>query len=153
MSEHVLSLECPKDHYDSDGGCLFWCIDDRYWKLRKEFIKQRGIKNIDIVQVAGGAKGFADEASGARGFLLEQLKISIRLHHTKAVILVLHMDCGAYGGSKAFENDHDVEFRHHQEELVKAWRFLKEELPEKDFPGLTVELYIADFNGLNRIMP
>jgi hypothetical protein len=147
ISEKVLPFASSRDDYESDGGCLFWCIDDRYSKLREELIRSRGFKNIDIIQTAGGAKAFVGEGPASdRMFLLGQAKLSLRLHKAKRVILTLHIDCGGYGGSKAFRNDHDAEFRHHEEALVNAYRFLADELP-----GIEIELYIADFDGLSRV--
>lgn len=49
--------------------------------------------------MAGGAKSLASpEHEADREFLLAQVEKSIRLHGTDRVILMLHSDCGAYGG-------------------------------------------------------
>jgi hypothetical protein len=58
-----------------------------------------GVSNSDPIRIAGGAKCLASpEHQHEREFVLEQIRTSIRLHETKLVILVLHSDCGAYGG-------------------------------------------------------
>jgi carbonic anhydrase len=126
-----------------------WCYDDRFYKLLKAFGKQEGFTHIDLVKIAGGAKALAGEASPDRDFVLNQIKTSVRLHGTKRVVLMLHRDCGAYGGSKSFA-DTNVE----KEELVKQLHqvqdFVKKELPDVD--GLVVEIYFGDFDGLYKIV-
>jgi hypothetical protein len=141
--EKVLSLESSKDHYHANA-CIFWCFDDRLWRLRKEFIKKRGFKNVDVVQVAGGAKGLAEEGTPAQRFLLDQAAASVRLHHTDLFIPTLHIDCGAMGGSKAF-GARSVEDEHHRATLEKIDAVLK-----REFPQVAVERYIPDFDGLHR---
>lgn len=145
MTETVLLLESSKDHYTAEA-CILWCFDDRFWKLRKNFIKQRGFDHIDLVESAGGAKALAEDTSVDKDFILNQVGLSIKLHGTALAILVVHIDCGAYGGSASFGNDRDAEYAHHAEELSRAEVSLK-----TSFPDLQVERYIADFDGLHRI--
>jgi hypothetical protein len=145
MSRNILSYESPKEHYRADA-LIFWCFDDRLWKLRKLFIKKRGFKNVDCVQAAGGAKALSEGDSAARQFLLDQVATSIRLHDTKILIPTLHIDCGGFGGSKAFHHDSVAERAHHEERLKQASVLLKEH-----FPHVTVEQYIADFDGLDEV--
>ena len=69
---------------------------------------------------------------------------SIRLHGTDRVILLLHSDCGAYGGlHKIFHDNEALEVAHHRSELQKAHAALKEA-----FPSLFVECYFVDFAGV-----
>ena len=144
MTDKVLSLESPQDHYHANA-CILWCFDDRLWKLRKEFIKKRGFKHVDVVQVAGGAKALAEEGTPAQRFLLDQIAASIRLHGTTLVIPTLHIDCGAMGGSKAF-GPRSAEDEHHRAILDKVDAVLK-----REFPQATVERYIPDFDGLHKV--
>jgi hypothetical protein len=67
----------------------------------------------------------------------------MRLHQTRTVILMLHSDCGAYGGLSAFENDSQREAEHHRQELSRAAQVLKSEIPE-----LLVQTYFVDFEGV-----
>jgi hypothetical protein len=144
MPEPVIKFDSPKDHYTADA-CVVWCFDDRFYKLLKVFGKQENFKNIDLVKVAGGAKALAGTASPDRDFLLGQIKASIRLHGTKRIILMLHRDCGAYGGSKAF-GDAEAERCHYSDQLEMARQFVKNEIPD-----VSVDTYFADFDGLYRI--
>ena len=146
MSKKVVSLECSQGHYVADA-CIFWCLDDRLWKLRKNSIKELGFKNIDCVQVAGPCKDLAGEDRGAREFLLKQIGISIELHGCKRVVLVIHIDCGACGGSKAFK-DIDDEWTHHVWTLARA-----AEVVQNRFPQIPIDKYVADFEGLHHILP
>lgn len=141
--EKILDLQLSKDHYIADV-CVAWCFDDRFTSLMNEFLKQ--FPHSDVVKIAGGAKALAGGASPERDFVLGQIQASIRLHATKEIVLMVHMDCGAYGGSKVFDNDEAKEQAHHTEELVKARDFLAQQIP-----GVPVRCVIADFGGIYRI--
>jgi len=145
MNELIVQFESPKGHYAADA-CVVWCFDDRFYKLLKAFGKHENFQNIDLVKVAGGAKGLAGGESADRDFLLAQIKASIKLHGTKRVILMVHRDCGGYGGSKNFAND-EAEKAHHEDQLKRATAFVAGELP-----GIHVDAYFADFDGLYKIV-
>lgn len=79
-----------------------------------------------------------------RDFVLEQIRKSIRLHGTRRVILMLHSDCGAYGGlAGGFGGDAEVEAEHHEQELQRAAANLKAAIP-----GVEVQGYFVDFDGI-----
>jgi len=145
--EPFVKFESSKEHYTADA-CVVWCFDDRFYKLLKAFGKQEGFGHIDLVKIAGGAKALAGDASPDRDFVLNQIKTSVRLHGTKRVILMLHRDCGAYGGSKSFA-DADVEKEELMAQLHRAQDFVKKELNDVD--GLAVSACFADLDGLYNI--
>jgi hypothetical protein len=58
------------------------------------------------------------------------------------------MDCGGYGGSKAFGDDRKTEWDHHVVELKKAADFVRATFSEIK----TVESLIADFDGIYEII-
>lgn len=138
--EQEIKFESAKEHYIADA-CVAWCFDDRFTPLMGEFLKQ--FPHSDVVKVAGGAKALAGGPSPERDFVLGQIKASIRLHATKKVVLMVHIDCGAYGGSKVFGNDMAQEKPHHEKELAAARAFLNKEIP--DAPASCI---LADFDGL-----
>ena len=142
--EPFVKFESSKEHYTADA-CVVWCFDDRFYKLLKAFGKQEGFGHIDLVKVAGGAKALAGGASPDRDFVLGQIRTSVRLHGTKRVILMLHRDCGAYGGSKSFA-DTEAEKNELMKQLRQAQDDVKKEL--RDVGGLTVDACFADFDGL-----
>jgi carbonic anhydrase len=140
----LVSFISSHEHYTADA-CVVWCFDDRFYKLLKAFGKQEGFGHIDLVKIAGGAKALAADASPERDFLFNQIRTSVRLHGTKRLILMLHRDCGAYGGSKAFA-DADAERDELAKQLHQAQSLVKKELSE-----LSVEVCFADFDGLYRL--
>jgi hypothetical protein len=140
--ERKISFQSSADHYVADA-CIVWCFDDRFSDLLGEFSKT--FKNSDLVKIAGGAKALAGGPTFERDFVLNQIKTSIKLHGTKRIALMLHRDCGAYGGSKSFV-DTDAELNSQKDQLSAAKNFLSSEI--SDIP---VDLYFADFDGLYAI--
>jgi hypothetical protein len=60
------------------------------------------------------------------------------------VILMLHSDCGAYGGLMGgFGGDARAEAEHHHQELRRAAANLSNVIPE-----VTVQAYFVDFEGI-----
>jgi carbonic anhydrase len=140
--ENKIKCRSSAEHYIADA-CVVWCFDDRFSKLLGKFTKK--FKNFDLVKIAGGAKALTGDASPELDFVLSQIKTSVRLHGTKRVAIMLHRDCGAYGGSKSFENP-EAEKTSHAERLASAMRFLTNEIP-----GVPVDIYFADFDGLYKV--
>jgi carbonic anhydrase len=138
----TISFQSPAEHYTATS-CIVWCFDDRFTGLLEAF--SRGLKNFDLVKVAGGAKVLAGDPSSDRDFVLSQIKTSIRLHGTKRVVLMLHRDCGAYGGSKSFV-DAEAEKNYYVAQLAAAKQFVASEIPD-----IQVEICFADFDGLYTI--
>jgi hypothetical protein len=111
--------------------------------LRK-LTKRIGVEFFDPILVAGGAKCLAgDDLERDRQFVLEQVRKSMHLHGTKTVLLMLHSDCGAYGGLAAFENDVTREAENHRNDLHRAIEFMLAQIPE-----LTVRGFFVDFEGV-----
>jgi carbonic anhydrase len=137
--EKIVSYDSPRAHYTA-MTCIVWCLDDRFSGLLGAFSKD--LANFDLVKIAGGAKALAGGASPERDFVLNQIKTSIRLHSTKRIVLMLHRDCGAYGGSKNFA-DEDAEKDYYMSQCATAKEFLAEEISD-----LPIDAYFADFDGL-----
>lgn len=143
---YIFPYETSLDHYTAEAFVVR-CFDDRFWKAFKHFLKSQGIKHIDPESVAGGTKIFSSpEKETDRDFMLRELEKSIRLHHTKKVVLFTHHDCGAYGGFSRFDNDREKELTFHASEHKKAREILRER-----FPDLAVENYFIDDKGALRI--
>lgn len=119
------------DHSERKISLLFNCLD---WRLHPqvENFFQKISGSYDLCITAGSIKGLIDQTS--RNYFLNQIKISNELHDCQEVVLAMHMDCGAYGGSKAFESE-DAEFNHHKEQLRLA-----ESIVKATFPALPVSL-------------
>jgi carbonic anhydrase len=147
-AETVIKFESSKEHYKAEA-CIVWCYDARFADLYNDFILERGFSEskIDAVKGAGGAQALAGEAGMDRDVARSQIAKSIKLHHTERVVLMVHMDCGGYGGSKAFGDDRQTELDHHSAELKKAADFVRSEFPEIK----EIECWIGDFDGIRKI--
>jgi carbonic anhydrase len=138
----ILDTRSSRAHYDADTFIL-WCFDDRFSKVLSEF--QSRFLHDDTVKLAGGMYMLASGTKAEKRLVLDQIKKSIQLHHTKRIGIMGHIDCGMYGGSKKFSG-HRAEVKHHTKELKAARKTIK-----KHFPKLKVNLYLADFDGLYQL--
>jgi len=141
--EKVFHFESPREKYTCDAA-IVWCFDNRFDLGFRKYLKRNGVIFTDPIKVAGGAKCLASpDHEQEREFVLEQIRKSIRLHQTRRVILMVHSDCGAYGGLEAFKHDTAAEASHHRDELHRAADALRQAIP-----GIEVEGYFVDFEGV-----
>ena len=140
----VFHFDAPREKYHCDAA-IIWCFDNRFELGFRKFLKKAGVLNSDPIKVAGGAKCLASpEHETDREFVLEQIRKSMRLHGTDRVILMVHSDCGAYGGlDGGFGGDARLEAEHHNAELQRAAAGLR-----KAIPGINVDAYFVDFEGI-----
>jgi len=140
----VFHFDAPREKYHCDAAIL-WCFDNRFELGFRKFLKRIGVVNSDPIKIAGGAKCMASpDHESDREFVLEQIRKSMRLHGTRRVILMLHSDCGAYGGlAGGFGGDATAEAEHHQHELERAAANLRAAIP-----GVEVQGYFVDFDGI-----
>lgn len=139
----VLNFTSPREDYIADAAVV-WCFDHRFETVFRKLLKRIGVLTGDAIRIAGGAKSLASpEQESARQFVLDQIQKSIRLHKTSTVVLMVHSDCGAYGGLAAFNRDAAKEASHHAAELQHAASFLKEQIP-----GVAIKSYFVDFDGV-----
>lgn len=139
--KQVIKFKSDEEHYKADA-CVVWCFDDRFTGLLGE-LNQFGFKHVDLVKVAGGAKGLADEVDGIR-YLEDQVLKSIRLHNTPLVILMIHKECGAYGDLSSVINVDEFLI----DQLKKAKKNLEASLSLEGFDLIGIKTYFADFDGL-----
>jgi hypothetical protein len=142
--QKVFHFNAPREKYHCDAA-IIWCFDNRFELEFRKFLKRIGVINSDPIKIAGGAKCLASpELETDREFVLEQIRKSMRLHGTKRVVLMLHSDCGAYGGlAGGFGGDARAEAEHHRAELQRAAANLA-----KAIPGVQVQGYFVDFEGI-----
>lgn len=139
----VFHFDAPREKYLCDAA-IVWCFDNRFELGFRKFLKRRGIVNTDPIKIAGGAKSLASpEHESDRDFIVDQIRKSIALHGTGKVILMLHSDCGAYGGLERFNNDTRAEALHHRDQLKLAAANLASRIP-----GIAIESYFVDFEGV-----
>jgi len=140
----VFHFDAPREKYHCDAA-IIWCFDNRFELGFRKFLKRIGVANSDPIKIAGGAKCLASpELETEREFVLGQIRKSIQLHGTRRVILMLHSDCGAYGGlDGGFGGDAAMERELLHEELRRAAENLA-----RAIPGVEVAAYFVDFEGV-----
>ena len=139
----VFQYDSPSGQYVADAAVLC-CFDHRISLAVREFLKQQEIERADMIIVAGGAKTLASPRNDfEQDFILEQVRMSIRLHGTKRVLVMSHSDCATYGGLAHFKGDRDAEAEHHRSELLRA-----RDLLTANFPDIQVEPYFIKFDGV-----
>lgn len=132
--------------YRSDAVAVY-CFDDRFTLVVQKFLKRLKLERVDTIRVAGGARALAaPDGQPEKNFLLDQLRLSRKLHEVGRVILIAHSDCGACGGLARFNHDAAAEADHHRAELARAAAAVRTALPE-----VVVECYFADFAGVWRV--
>ncbi len=117
------------------------CIDYRFWPQALPILKEK-YGDFDLIEIAGSSKNITSPLEEEdRITLLENIGLSIKLHHPHKLILTNHTDCRAYGGSKKFKSQNqEIEF--HEEELKKAKLTIF-----KKFPNLSIETELFTLNG------
>ena len=110
--KRIINIKTSKEHYKG-APCLVWCFDDRFHNLLEKFRdflkKDSGIERVDIIEVAGGAKGLANpDGEYKRQTLLGEIGASVKLHYPPFVGLMVHEDCGAYGKKFPSEKEDHV---------------------------------------------
>ena len=136
-------FDAPRERYICDAAVV-WCFDNRFELGFRKFLQRIGVVYWDAVKIAGGAKCLASpDRESDRDFVLNQIRISMRLHQTRRVILMLHSDCGAYGGLESFASNVTAERDHHCEELRKAAKVVTDAIPD-----ISIEGYFVDFEGV-----
>ena len=142
----VLHFSSPRELYTCDA-VVIWCFDARFEPGFRKLLKRIGVFQADSIRIAGGAKSLVSpKYESNRLFLIDQLHIAMQLHGAKRVVLMVHADCGAYGGLAAFDNDPKKEAENHSVDLQKAAAYIKSAVPE-----LAVEAYFIDFEGVWQI--
>jgi carbonic anhydrase len=139
----IFHFDSPADQYVADAAVLC-CFDYRISTAVRKFLRKQAIERVDMIVVAGGAKTLASPRNDfEQDFILEQVRMSIRLHQTKRVLVMSHSDCATYGGLAHFKGDRAAEAEHHRAELLRAG-----ELLTTNFPGISVEPYFVKFDGI-----
>ena len=139
----IFHFDSPPEPYVADAAVLC-CFDHRISTAVRKFLKKQGIERPDMIVVAGGAKTLASPRNDfERDFILEQVRMSIRLHQATRVLVMSHSDCATYGGLAHFKGDRAAEAVHHRTELLRAG-----ELVTTNFPGISVEPYFLTFDGV-----
>lgn len=122
------------------------CMDFRFHaKLPRLLADHFNVERFDHDSPGGcgGSLSLLDEAT--RQQVLNALELAISLHGVKRLVIVDHVDCGAYGGSARF-CDAEAERQFHAERLREA-----REIVCRSHPELAVVLLYQDFDGLSAV--
>lgn len=104
------------------------CMDFRLHDALRQWADAKyGPTGYDLVHLAGGAGACLKDDSQA--VVLKQIELSQKLHSMTEVVLVNHWDCGAYGGSAAFNNDVDAERGQYDHDLQTVGTLIRERWP------------------------
>ena len=143
--EKVFHFESNAEPYVADAAVLC-CFDERIRLATSKFLRRQGILRPDMIVVAGGAKTLASPRNDfERDFILEQIRMSIKLHATARVLLMSHSDCATYRGLAAFGGDQLREMEHHKHELERAAA-----LVSASFSNVAIQSYFVRFDGVFR---
>jgi hypothetical protein len=144
QGKQIVSLESSSDQYQADA-VVVWCFDDQFSPALAVFLKEKNLSHKDLICIAGGLKTLASpDSEDDRVFVLGQIRASIALHRAPRVYLMVHSDCGKYGGLKAFGGDPNKELEEYRLEAKKATDFLIANLG----PSIQIEPVFADFQGV-----
>lgn len=112
------------------------CSDFRFVAAQREARVALGLNNAyDLVARPGGVRSLVDPVSEAANVTMhEEIRLLHQLHGFERILLMNHMNCGAYASLTTPENEEAL----HRAHLAEAKRILHEA-----FPGLTVEPYLS----------
>lgn len=139
----VFHFDSSPEPYVADAAVLC-CFDHRINLAVRKFLQKNAVTRPDMIVVAGGAKTLASPRNDfERDFILEQIRLSIRLHACRRVILMSHSDCATYGGLAHFGGDREAEAKHHMAELERA-----ADVVNANFSDLQVDAYFVAYDGV-----
>lgn len=133
-----------KFHAHDAKAMLVSCMD---FRLREDIYKtmiERGYDvNYDQFILAGVSLGIIQTQNPNWGSsLIEHIKISSSLHHIAQIILLDHLDCGAYKTFCPHIKNEDDEYREHVKNLDLAAKRLQDE-----FPNIKIKKKIMHLDG------
>lgn len=137
IQEKMINENVSSEHVNADA-CIVWCFDPRFKELLSDFEKKLNYRHIDEVKVAGGAKDILSDD----GYAMDQIRKSCALHHTKEIILMLHINCGAYNGEsnpEIYTKELDL-IREVVQEVLKTYNYTPK-----------IRTVLAKFDGLYEI--
>ena len=136
--EKLFHFDTPPEVYKADA-CVVSCYDARFELVLRKFLKRRGLGLVDHLKIAGSVKGLASpEHEADREFMLRMIRISMRLHGPQLIVMVGHVDCGAYGDAGP--------------ETIAADLRVAAQIVRAAEPSMAVECYFADFDGMYRVI-
>jgi hypothetical protein len=149
---HTLRIPIGVDtaHYRA-GAIVFGCIDDRFYHLFERLVEMLEAEGgysedgalvyTDRVIFAGGGKSLGEEGTIKQEELMGQIATSVKLHHTRSVVVTTHEDCGAYSEEATFGGDRQKQFLYHLDRHREIEKAVLTRYPE--FVGKTRHFYLS----------
>jgi carbonic anhydrase len=135
--DKLFHFDSPQEVYTADA-CVISCFDARFEQATRKFLKRRGVALYDHVKIPGSVKALAaPECEADRDFVLRMVRTSMRLHQARRILMLGHNECGAYPGAPVDAITAD---------MLRAAYYLS-----ATEPGLSVECYFADFDGIYQV--
>jgi hypothetical protein len=132
--QKLLYFDCQREVYRAEA-CLISCYDFRFDAQLRKFLKRCGVAVYDHVKIPGSVKAVASPGRDSdRDFVVEMVRISVRLHGAKRLMLFGHAECGAYGHAPPEVVIADVN---------KAAAYFATAVA-----GLQIDSYFCDFDGV-----
>ena len=108
------------DAFFSEKLAIF-CSDERFVKANFAFLKNYlKIKRSDLIVLPGGPEFIVNDGSN----LLDHLRILVKAHQIKEIILISHSDCGYYNICLANSSKGEV-LKKQLDDVQKAIHILK----------------------------
>jgi hypothetical protein len=106
---------------------VVWCMDARFRQATNTYLRAvLGLDHYGLVSIPGGAKGILTH--GDKSTAMDCIDSCVIYHGARNVHLINHMDCGAYGGTKAF-CCHEEEYERMTSDLDAAARVIVARYP------------------------
>ncbi|CAH6421437.1 Hypothetical protein KVN_LOCUS265 [uncultured virus] len=121
------------------------CIDYRFIDYTSQLLEDSYLnKDYDFTTLAGASLGFNQKKFNCwRKTFIDLVKLAIELHDIKEIIVIDHMDCGAYA---LIYPDININTKEEKKLHIKnILQFIKE--MKKIFPNLKYKGYLLDING------
>ena len=135
-NQQIATTANPDSARSDCDTLVITCIDYRYAIANQELINETlGLKdNYDHISIPGSIYNLVNPET--RELLFSKFALSVKLHLVNRVVIIAHIDCGAYGGSASFGSEIAE-----NENLCADLRKARALLIEK-YPTLEVNLFL-----------
>lgn len=135
----VIDFQVPDDR--AAEACVVWCYDNRFDRrfdaagsrtvsFLEAYLMRKRFQSCDLISWAGGAKTLADGDDAERERFAGQILLSRQLHGARHLVLMVHVDCGAYGDLPPAKGNLESLLDDREADLRNAYAFLRPRLPE-----------------------
>jgi carbonic anhydrase len=121
------------------------CMDFRLIGNKHKLLEELGYEeDYDHFTMAGASLGFDNERWSEVAF--DHINLAIKLHHISEIIIIDHMDCGAYKLIRKVKGSIDERIEH-----IKMLRAVKCDL-QRIYKDLTITTKLMELDGTVRVI-